>query len=232
MPYDLANAEVIRTSIQTIRAEWCTLNVLVNNAAPMDLSAPTVQPFEDVPLTRWEAMLRSTLEGVTVTLQSAVLLMRESGWGRIVTISSDATDGWTGLGPYATAKVGLYGLSRTLAVELGPANILSKVLDVSDKTSSLLTASRMPTRRARLAPFLRRTVKCGFGSSSTSDSSTRCTSAAMSAAFSASCPGCSSSARRSLRALRNALMAPMRANAPVYPGPALQECFGPLNVPA
>ena len=39
-----------------------------------------------------------------------------------------ATDGWPGLGPYATAKAGLHGLTRTLAVELGPANILSNVV--------------------------------------------------------------------------------------------------------
>ena len=73
-------------------------------------------------------MLRSNLEGITLTIQCALPLMRNSGWGRIVSISSDATDGWPGLGPYATAKAGLHGLSRTLAVELGPANILSNVV--------------------------------------------------------------------------------------------------------
>ena len=52
----------------------------------------------------------------------------KSGWGRIVNISSDGTDGWPGLGPYATAKSGLHGLTRTLAAELGPANILSNVV--------------------------------------------------------------------------------------------------------
>jgi NAD(P)-dependent dehydrogenase (short-subunit alcohol dehydrogenase family) len=128
VPYDLADPDVIRLSIATIEQEWDALNVLVNNAAPMDLSAPTGQPFEDVPLERWEAMLRQTLEGVTATLQLAVPLMRRSGWGRIVTVSSDAVDGWPGLGPYATAKAGLHGLSRTLAIELGPANILSNVV--------------------------------------------------------------------------------------------------------
>jgi 3-oxoacyl-[acyl-carrier protein] reductase len=104
------------------------LNVLVNNAAPMEVAGPSRQLFEEVPLKNWEDMLRRTLEGTILTIQRALPLMRKSGWGRIVNISSDATDGWPGLGPYATAKAGIHGLTRTLAVELGPANILSNVV--------------------------------------------------------------------------------------------------------
>jgi len=128
MRYDLADPDSIRSSIQTLEKEWSRLNVLVNNAAPMEVAGPTGQLFEDVPLQNWEAMLRKTLEGVTLTIQCALPLLRMSSWGRIVNISSDATDGWPGLGPYATAKAGLHGLTRTLAVELGPANILSNVV--------------------------------------------------------------------------------------------------------
>ncbi len=126
--YDLADPNSIRSSIETLAKEWGTLNVLINNAAPMDVSAPTGQLFEDVPLQNWEGMVRGTLEGSALTIQCALPLMRKSGWGRIVNISSDGTDGWPGLGPYATAKAGLHGLTRTLAVELGPANILSNVV--------------------------------------------------------------------------------------------------------
>jgi NAD(P)-dependent dehydrogenase (short-subunit alcohol dehydrogenase family) len=126
--YDLADPDSIRSSLETVAREWGTLNVLVNNAAPMEVSGPTGQLFEDVPLENWESMLRRTLEGVTLTIQCALPLLRKGGWGRIVNISSDATDGWPGLGPYATAKAGLHGLTRTLAIELGPANILSNVV--------------------------------------------------------------------------------------------------------
>ncbi len=126
--YDLADPASIRASVEAIGKEWGTLNVLVNNAAPMDVARPIGQAFEDVPMENWEAMLRGTLEGITLTIQCALPLMRKSGWGRIVNVSSDAVDGWPGLGPYATAKAGLQGLTRTLAVELGPANILSNIV--------------------------------------------------------------------------------------------------------
>src|SRR6476660_3670939 len=81
--YDLADQDSIRSSIEQIQQEWGTLNVLVNNAAPMDVAGPTGQLFEDVPLQNWESMIRQTLEGVTLTVQCALPLMRKSGWGRI-----------------------------------------------------------------------------------------------------------------------------------------------------
>jgi 3-oxoacyl-[acyl-carrier protein] reductase len=156
--YDLADPDSIRSSIEQIQKEWGTLNVLVNNAAPMDVAGPAGQLFEDVPLQNWEAMIRRTLEGVTLTIQSALPLMRKSGWGRILNISSDGTDGWPGLGPYATAKSGLHGLTRTLAAELGPANIVSNVVMpgavMTERTAKNIPAEQkeqirqhMPTRQ-------------------------------------------------------------------------------------
>ena len=156
--YDLADPGSIRASLEMVAKEWGTLNVLVNNAAPMDVAGPTGQLFEDVPLENWESMIRRTLEGVTLTIQSALPLMRKSGWGRIINVSSDGTDGWPGLGPYATAKSGLHGLTRTLAAELGPANIVSNVVMpgavMTERTAANIPAEQqeqirqhMPTRQ-------------------------------------------------------------------------------------
>ena len=153
--YDLADPDSIRSSVEKLNKEWGALNVLVNNAAPMEVSGPTGQLFEEVPLKNWEEMLRKTLEGVTLTIQCALPLLRKSGWGRIVTISSDAVDGWPGLGPYATAKAGLHGLSRTLAVELGPSNILSNVVMpgavMTERTQENLTAEQREQIRQHMA---------------------------------------------------------------------------------
>ncbi|HEY3291739.1 MAG TPA: SDR family NAD(P)-dependent oxidoreductase [Anaerolineae bacterium] len=127
LPYDLADRQSIRACIEAIRKEWNALHVLVNNAVAK-IAPPTGQPFENVPLEQWESMLRSSLEGVVLTTQCVLPMMRAGGWGRIVNVSSDVTDGWPGLGPYATAKAGLHGLTKTLAVELGPDGILSNIV--------------------------------------------------------------------------------------------------------
>jgi len=156
--YDLADPDSIRSSIETLAREWGSIHVLVNNAAPMEIANPIGQLFENVPIQTWEAMLRRTLEGVTLSIQCALPLLRKNGWGRIVTVSSDAVDGWPGLGPYATAKAGLHGLSRTLAVELGPAGILSNVVMpgavMTERTKQNITPEQkeqikqtMPTRQ-------------------------------------------------------------------------------------
>jgi 3-oxoacyl-[acyl-carrier protein] reductase len=156
--YDLADPDSIRASVATLAKEWGTLNVLVNNAAPMDVAGPTGQLFEEVPLENWEAMLRRTQEGIVLTIQSVLPWMRKSSWGRIVNVSSDGTDGWPGLGPYATAKAGLHGLTRTLAVELGPAGIVSNVVMpgavMTERTQKHMSAEQqeqirqhMPTRQ-------------------------------------------------------------------------------------
>ena len=153
--YDLADRDSIRASLESVKKEWGTLNVLVNNAAPMEVSGPTGKLFEDVPLKNWEEMLRKSLEGLTLTIQCALPLMRKSGWGRIVNVSSDATDGWPGLGPYATAKAGIHGLTRTLAVELGPANILSNVVMpgavMTERTQQHITAEQREQIKQNMA---------------------------------------------------------------------------------
>ena len=127
-PYDLSSPDTIRACLLQIEREWGVLHALVNNAAPMETAGPSRVNFEDVPSQQWEGMLRPALEGVGLTIQCALPWMRKSGRGRMVHVSSDAVDGWPGLGPYATAKAGLEGLNRTLAVELGPSGILSNVV--------------------------------------------------------------------------------------------------------
>src|SRR5215216_6207771 len=153
--YDLADRDSIRASLESVKKEWGTLNVLVNNAAPMEVSGPTGKLFEDVPLKNCEEMLRKSLEGLTLTIQCALPLMRKSGWGRIVNVSSDATDGWPGLGPYATAKAGIHGLTRTLAVELGSAKILSNVVMpgavMTERTQQHITAEQREQIKQNMA---------------------------------------------------------------------------------
>ncbi len=128
-PFDLANPDSIHAAIASIKAKWGALHVLVNNAVGDHVAPTRGVLFEDVPLEQWQAILNRALEGTYLTIQAALPLMRASGWGRIVNVSSDgAIHGVPGLAPYSTAKAGLSGLTITLATELGPANILTNIV--------------------------------------------------------------------------------------------------------
>ncbi len=124
--FDLADANSIKAAITAIKDKWNVLHVLVNNAAPTNIAPTRGRFFEDVPPESWQSVVRGVLEGAYLTVQAALPLMRASGWGRIVNISSDgAIRGVPGLAPYSSAKAGLSGLTITLASELGPANIMT-----------------------------------------------------------------------------------------------------------
>jgi 3-oxoacyl-[acyl-carrier protein] reductase len=127
--FDLDNADSIRATIASIKEKWGALHVLVNNAVGDHVAPTRGVLFEDVPLDHWQSVINRALEGTYLTIQAALPLMRASGWGRIVNVSSDgAIHGIPGLAPYSSAKAGLSGLTITLASELGPANILTNIV--------------------------------------------------------------------------------------------------------
>lgn len=73
----------------------------------------------DVTMDEWHAVLRTNLDGVFLTLQTAARHMADVGGGALVAISStSAIHGAPNSAPYAAAKTGLLGLVRAMAVGL------------------------------------------------------------------------------------------------------------------
>lgn len=96
------------------------LDILVNNAG---IAGPTA-PAEDVTPDDWRRTIAVDLDGAFYCARRAIPLLKEAGAGAIVNISSTAgLFGFPGRSPYAAAKWGLIGLTKTLAMELGPFGI-------------------------------------------------------------------------------------------------------------
>jgi 3-oxoacyl-[acyl-carrier protein] reductase len=71
----------------------------------------------------WQAVIDTHLKGTFLAVRAAQQQMVEQKSGKIVLISSTSALGNRGQTNYATAKAGLQGMTKTLAIELGPFNV-------------------------------------------------------------------------------------------------------------
>jgi NAD(P)-dependent dehydrogenase (short-subunit alcohol dehydrogenase family) len=98
------------------------LDALVNNAG--FVAGLTRRPFEEIPEDEWDRVLAVNLKGAWLCAKATVRLLRDAGGGSIVNLASEvAFSGSPGLAHYDASKAALIGLTRTLARELGPAQI-------------------------------------------------------------------------------------------------------------
>jgi NAD(P)-dependent dehydrogenase (short-subunit alcohol dehydrogenase family) len=117
---DLRDSDAIERAVDRLERELGPCSILVNNAA--DLTRGTLQETTPETLRR---VLAVNVEAVVALCRRVVPGMAERGWGRIVNIASDTFDRppSPGLLPYITSKGAVIGLTRALAVELGPSGI-------------------------------------------------------------------------------------------------------------
>jgi NAD(P)-dependent dehydrogenase (short-subunit alcohol dehydrogenase family) len=134
---DVRSAESVARFANAVRERFSKVDIWVNAAGIF----PT-QAFRSMTEAQWVEMLDVNLKGTFLCGQAAANLM--SGGGVIVNISS--TSGHRGRGAlahYAASKHGVEGLTRSMAIELGPDGI--RVLSVSPaltRTDGLLARRR------------------------------------------------------------------------------------------
>jgi len=117
---DITNQENINEAVSNTIKEFGQLDILVNNAG---ISIPTTiddKNFEE----SWDKTFDVLLKGQVNLIRAALPFIRKSYCGRIVNISSTEGMGATPrISPYTSAKHGVIGLTRSLAVELGAEGI-------------------------------------------------------------------------------------------------------------
>jgi 3-oxoacyl-[acyl-carrier protein] reductase len=111
---DVADEDAVRDAVERVVDELGPPTVVVNNAGVVRnhmLSRMTVGD--------WDAVMAVHLRGSFLMSRAAQPHMRTAGWGRIINLSSTAALGYVGQANYSSAKAGLQGFTRTLALELG-----------------------------------------------------------------------------------------------------------------
>jgi NAD(P)-dependent dehydrogenase (short-subunit alcohol dehydrogenase family) len=120
MHADAASAAEMEGFVDAAVAHLGGLDVLVNNAG---IAGPTAK-VEDVTPEELDATLRIDLAAMFHTARRAVPALRAAGGGSIVNLSSAAGRfGFPLRSPYAAAKWGVVGFTKSLAIELGPHGI-------------------------------------------------------------------------------------------------------------
>jgi NAD(P)-dependent dehydrogenase (short-subunit alcohol dehydrogenase family) len=79
--------------------------------------------LSDVEMRDFEALARLHMGAAITLVQAALPRMRETGYGRIVLLSSRAIQGLQTRTSYSATKAGMIGLTRTWALELAPEGI-------------------------------------------------------------------------------------------------------------
>lgn len=111
---DVSDEDQVRSGVARIAEALGPVTVLVNNAGITRDNLLFKMPVSD-----WDLVLGVHLRGVFLMSKAVQGFMTKAKWGRIVNLSSTSAVGNRGQVNYSTAKAGIQGLTKTLAIELG-----------------------------------------------------------------------------------------------------------------
>lgn len=141
---DLASAESVQRYCDRLSDP---VDVLVNNAG-----INTIESLDTLSSEQWSEMVRIDLTAPLELAQRVAPGMKARGWGRILNISSifSLVTKERRLA-YSTVKAGLNGMTRALALELAPYNVLVNALCPGYVETALTRANNKPEELATIA---------------------------------------------------------------------------------
>jgi 3-hydroxybutyrate dehydrogenase len=144
-PADMAKPDTIAAMVKRAAAELGGVDVLVNNAGIQH-----VAPVDDFPPEKWDAILAINLSAAFHTVRTALPGMKKKGWGRIVNIASaHALVASPFKSAYVTAKHGLAGFTKTVALEVAEQGITCNAICPGYVLTPLVEKQIPDTAKAR-----------------------------------------------------------------------------------
>jgi 3-hydroxybutyrate dehydrogenase len=122
-----------------------SLDILVNNAG-----IQYVSPIEDFPIDRWDAIIAINLSAAFHAIRAAVPGMKARKWGRIVsTASAHSLVASPFKSAYVSAKHGIAGLTKTVALELATFGVTANCISPGYVWTPLVERQIPDTMKAR-----------------------------------------------------------------------------------
>jgi len=117
---NVSRSDEVRALIQAVNEKSGRLDILVNNVGTNILTPSVAEADEGL----WDKIMATSLKSAFLVSSHAVALMKKTGGGKIINISSIAArKASRGMGIYCVAKAGLEMLTRVMAVELAADHI-------------------------------------------------------------------------------------------------------------
>jgi 3-hydroxybutyrate dehydrogenase len=116
---DMTRPAEIAAMVAGAEKEFGAVDILVNNAGIQH-----VAPVEEFPIEKWDAIIAINLSAAFHTIRAALPAMKKKKWGRIIsTASAHALVASPYKAAYVTAKHGLAGLTKVVALEVATSGI-------------------------------------------------------------------------------------------------------------
>ncbi|MGD9701271.1 MAG: SDR family NAD(P)-dependent oxidoreductase [Acidimicrobiia bacterium] len=137
-PFDVTDFEQVTDAVARLGG----VDILVNNAGNAGGDSwPGMVPFAETAPADWSPFLAVNLLGVMHCVRASLPAMIEGGWGRVVTIVSDASRvGEPMMAAYAAAKAGAAGLMRSVAKEVGRHGVTANSIALGTMRTPLTEA--------------------------------------------------------------------------------------------
>jgi len=160
VPLDVTSGDAVRAAVGRVEEELGPIDVLVNNAGWDEL-----KPFVDTDEEFWQKVIEINYKGVLRTTHAVLPGMAERGFGRIVSIGSDAGRVGSSLeSVYAGCKGGVIAFMKTIAREVarrgvtantvcpGPTDtpLLGQIVDAADDAEKVIGAMTRAVPMKRL----------------------------------------------------------------------------------
>jgi 3-hydroxybutyrate dehydrogenase len=144
-PADMTKPTEIADMVKTAEKTFGSLDVLVNNAG-----IQFVSPIEEFPIDKWDQILAINLSAAFHAIRAAVPGMKSRKWGRIIsTASAHSLVASPFKSAYVTAKHGLAGLTKTVALELATFGVTCNCISPGYVWTPLVEKQIPDTAKAR-----------------------------------------------------------------------------------
>jgi 3-hydroxybutyrate dehydrogenase len=144
-PADMTKPAEIADMIRTAEKTYGSVDILVNNAGIQH-----VAPIEEFPIEKWNQIIAINLSAAFHTIRAAVPGMKARKWGRIInTASAHSLVASPFKAAYVTAKHGLAGLTKTVALEVATLGITANCISPGYVWTPLVEKQIPDTMKAR-----------------------------------------------------------------------------------